>query len=495
MGRRASGLPWADIAVVAALVSLVCIPVWPGVFTVDSLAILRSARIGTISNWYAPLHAWGWGLVDRVASPSAVFLLGVTAFVTAVLYLTKQFLSGRAARVVTAFTVLFPPVYGMLGWVGRDVWFATAAVAITGAAWASDRRGAAGSAWSLGALVVLAFAAADARQNGAPFALLAVGISVLSATRRLLPRAGVVMRGAMTAAGVGVFWLGLLFVQDAVISERTYPQQGLYIADLVAVSIALEQAQMSAQLFPSQDADMLRVKLAGRDPGNAIYFDPPVLRFGHTDAGTSHLWAEQWRRMIRNHPGRYLQWRTKLYLRQVGLTGQVLTPQFPGSDVLEGFSRREILSAFPELLKTRNRILRATEGKPGWGSPLHTPAIYIAGSVVAIGVLSRRAGRQPLGAALIVVLVAMQGLLFFTSPGSEYRLEYYQVVLGTALGSVMLTLYAPRLWCRRRTSRNRRVPVGQAGDVEREEIVVERAVDLTERHAGHPEDALHPSDD
>jgi hypothetical protein len=486
--------PWSDVVVVASLVAVVCIPVWPGIFTVDSLAILRSARIGTISNWYAPLHAWVWGVVDRLGNPGTVFLLGVSAFVSAVLFMTRQFLSAPAARVVTAVTVLSPPVYGMLGWVGRDIWFATAAVAITGAVWRLQRRSVTPSGRAVLGLVVLAVAAADSRQNGAPFAVLAVGMAALAVARRALPEARKIVRTAVVLFSIAAFWAGLFVMQRAVISERTYPQQGLYIADVVAVSLIEHRPQMDEDVFPSQDIESLRDRLGDRDPGNAIYLEPPMVRFGHTSR-INELWMGQWRRMILENPGAYLAWRTKLYLRQIGLTRNVLTPHFQASDQLEGFASDEVTASFGDLLVARNRILGKTEGKPGWGSPLHAPAVYIVGSILAITVLARRSGYRHRGVALVAVLIVMQAVLFFTTPGSEYRLQYYQVVLGIALGSAAVALRGRSFRHSRTDRRDCTLPARKSFDVEGEKIVVERPVYVPKRRSDDPEDSLYPGDD
>src|ERR1051325_8567865 len=106
----------SDALVVAALVAVVCVPVWPGVFNSDSQFMLLAARNNTVSNYYAPLHGWVWGILDRAGLPAGiVFLLSILAFVIALLVLVRQFLPAALARLATALVVLFPPVYGLLG--------------------------------------------------------------------------------------------------------------------------------------------------------------------------------------------------------------------------------------------------------------------------------------------------------------------------------------------------------------------------------------------
>ena len=489
--HRRSHTPAADLVVVASLVAVVCVPVWPGILTVDSLEIFASVREGRISNWYGPLHTWAWGLVDRVGPLSLVFLLGVTGFVAALLFLTRQFLTPPAARLVTAITVLFPPVYGLLGWVGRDVWFASAALAITGAVWRA-RDGATAKLWTPVALVILGAAAADARQNGAPFAFLAVSAAALLLLRRVRPEAATATRGAVVVLSLLLFWVGLLSAQRAVVRQRMYPEQILFAGDLMAVSLARDEPVIDAGLFPTQDLEKVRVALAGREPPYVIYAVPALVRYERTSAEVNKAWARQWRAMLREHPWRYLEWRTTLYLSQIGITGEAQTPYFEESDSHGTFAKHEVTSAFPRLLAARNRLLAWAVDVLDWGPPLRAPLLYIAASLVAIGMIGRHSGKRRLAALLVAVLVAMQALIFFGALSTEFRLEYYQLIFGVALGSVALTLHLPAL---RRARRNHRVGFGQGMDLQRQKVVVERAMDGSERDADHAQNALHPGDD
>jgi hypothetical protein len=219
-----------DFVVITGLTVLVCVPVWPGNFTIDSQAMLSSARESKISNWYAPLHQWMWSVLDGLGfGPAAVFALGVLAFIASVFLLARQFLPPRAARLVTIVTVLFPPVYGLLGWVGRDVWFATAVVGITALAWHIRRASIAASPWALVALIVLGISAADARQNGLPFYVLAVavGVAALALVDRLSFRVTNWTRIAAVVLGAVICWSGLRIAQDAVVTVHHHPEQFL----------------------------------------------------------------------------------------------------------------------------------------------------------------------------------------------------------------------------------------------------------------------------
>lgn len=400
--------------------------------------MLLAARNGTVSNYYAPLHGWAWSLLDRVGVPPAiVFLLSVAAFVTAVLLVTRLFLPGPAARLTTSVIVLFPPVYGMLGLVGRDVWFATAALVITAGAWHVFRQPEAPTGGTAVMLVVFAGIAADSRQNGAPFAALAVGLVAHRLIRRILPTASAVTRVGAVTATLAVFFGGVLFAQRLVVTTRLYPEQNLYLGDLVGVSLTRNEPVLDDFLFPAQDVAVLRARIGALDLGAIVYADPPVVNYRNENPRINAEWARQWRTMVLDHPVDYLVWRGRLYLAQLGITHGVRYPYFEGSAELHNGLGSSVDNVFPGALDARNRLLATFDGPSATGSFLVVPAWYLILAVGSIALLGRNGERRP-ALALVLVVLAMQGLLFLTAPGSEYRLEYFQVVLGTAFGSVLI---------------------------------------------------------
>lgn len=430
----------ADSVTVAVVVATVCVPVWPGIFTVDSQAILRHARQGTISGWWAPLLGWLWGRLDRIGvGPGEVFLVGVVVFVVTVLVLAKQFLSDGAARVVTFGTVLFPPVYGLLGWVGRDVWFATAALGITAAAWHVQKHGRAASSLALIALALFGVVAADSRQNGAPFAVLAVSLAAEALSRRLWPHAGRALRAAVTVAALGIFWGVLLSAQRAVISSERHSEQYLYSRDLIAVSLELGEPMLDSFLFPSQDVEALRARLTNYGPEDAVNLVPPLVRFEPGNRKVTKAWFEQWLHLVRKQPYYYLKSRTELYGDLLGVSGTVRSPYFGASDRFRDEWRfGEFSNKFPRALEIRNRLLSWVDFTFANGFPLHTPLLYVVTSIVAVKVLGRRASAMGLARLLVLVLAAMQAILFFTAGTPEFRFQYFQVVLCVCLCSIIL---------------------------------------------------------
>ena len=420
--------------------------------------MLLGARNDTVSNLYAPLHGWAWGLLDRAGlPPSIVFLLSVAAFVIAVLALARQFLPGTPARVATAVVVLFPPVYGLLGLVGRDVWFATAALAISAGAWHVLRRPGDLRPGTAVVLVVFATIAADARQNGAPFAALAVGLVAHRLFLRLRPRASIPARVAAVTVSTGLFFGGVLVAQQLAVTHQLYPEQNLYLGDLVGVSLERNESVLDRSLFPSQDLELLRTRLGPLDLAAVVYADPPIVNYRNHDAEINRVWASQWRSMLGSHPVDYLIWRTKLFFAQLGITHGVRYPYFEGSAELYNGLGPTVANVFPGALDARNEVLETFDGPPATGSFLVVPAWYFLVTAASIAFLGRAGERRP-ALALLLVVLAMQGLLFFTAPGTEYRLEYFQVVLGATFGTIVVTGRLQAVTVRSRWRQARTIP-------------------------------------
>jgi hypothetical protein len=83
------------------------------------------------------------------------------------------------------------------------------------------------------------------------------------------------------------------------------------------------------------------------------------------------------------------------------------------------------------------------EGTPASGSPLQVPLLYVVGSIAAINVLGRRASAMGPARVLVLVLAAMQTILFFAAATPEFRFQYFQVVLCVCLCSMVLALHVP----------------------------------------------------
>ena len=199
---------------------------------------------------------------------------------------------------------------------------------------------------------------------------------------------------------------------------------------------------MDEFLFPSQDVGGLNDRLSGLDPDAVIALEPPTVRYSPWSDGVgagviNDEYRRQWYDMIKREPVSYLQARLDLFLAQTGISRDVRSPYFGQSDDLPG-GPTDVTNSFPGLLNIRNQVLSWTDGSTGSGSILHIPVLYLVAAVCSIWVVGRRLGERRAAAILITVLAAMQTLLFFTAPTSEYRFQFFQVVIGATSLAVLI---------------------------------------------------------
>jgi hypothetical protein len=421
-----------DCAVILLLVALVCVPVWPGVFTIDSQAIYEQAVADDINNWYAPVLGWVWGVAHHAGlPPSAMLVAGVAGVAVALLATYRVWLGVAASRFATICTVLWPPVYGILSWVGRDVWFLAlllGVIALLG--WAAklpDHR------WSLVAIAAVpAWLAFDARQNGFPVLALWGGIAAWWAMAQPRWRWAVVPIAVLLVLGASA---GIRLAAHAAIDvRRMYPEQYTYYRDLLAVSVALDQSQLPRSLFPSQDLDAVR-RLPQIDSAFAGT-DPPLVAYNPYEEGerlTARI-ADAWLNMVRKHPLSYLEVRVRLHAEQLTIGTPARSTYFATSDELNTPLSHRFRQSFPGLNERRLGYLDVYEDQPGVGGPLHTVWVYLLIGLVSASVIASVPGpTRVLGAGVLLLQVTLQGVLAFLAPVVQYRFELYQVVLGIVL--------------------------------------------------------------
>lgn len=432
------------VLVVAALVLIVAIvaaPVWPGVFTPDSVVMWQSGPRHEISDQYAPVLQWLWGGVsDMGVGPWAGLVFGLVVVVAGLYGVYTLWMRPWPAVAATLFTVLFPSVYGFLGWVGRDVWFA--GLLLCTLAFAGRVRTGRPRPVVLAGMVVCAWLAADARQNGFPVLSVAAAVAayVLLARRRRRRQAWF---GAAIAALV-VAPASLLLVQRAVIDVDRHPEQPLLYQDLLSVSLRLGRSQLSPQVFPSQDLARVRQTWSFGSVGQTIFPPDAPVRFDMSEHGgaVSRVLAADWSRMVRRHPVTYLGQRARLALRQLGVGAPSVYPYFAGSAEL-GIVDARLRQRWPAGNRARLDYLRRLGVRvPESGFPYTVWPYLLLGCGAAVAIAWRSARLRLFAASALVLQLALQVVLFFTAVKLEFRYEAFQVMLGVVLvimlGSVLV---------------------------------------------------------
>ncbi len=436
VGRQSDQHRWApEWATVVVLVAIVSLPVWPGVHTVDSQALLRSALEGQISNWYSPLHGWGWGLTDRVGMPpGTVLVLSTTVFVAATLATFRLWFGRGAALVATGAIVMFPPVYGMLGWAGRDNWYmAETMVVIAAVGWSRrrpDRR-----TILLGTAVASSLVAFDARQNGVVLIVVVAGFAAWSirhlGSRRKWPAmaVGVVLASMMGLIGV----VAVQAAQSVVMSVQQYPEQPLYYYDVIGTSVQTGAVLVPATLYPSQNlaglTDRFLIDYAVLDT-NDSHPDALVYRPYADGAAVTAEIRTAWRRVVRTETGSYLAVRARLYGRQIGLTAPTSSVFYSWTDDVGWSGAERLEQSFPTLNRARVDLLHRVGDDRGNGSGLHDPWIYLVAGLIAVAVIwAKDAAQRPLAAVIGAILLLSQFIIVFASPATNFRYQLPSIVL------------------------------------------------------------------
>lgn len=445
---------------IAGCVGLIVIPVWPGVYTIDSQAILRAAQNGNISNWYCPLHGFFWGLLDRLGIPVwLTFLAGTVCFVTAISSLLRALVSHRFADVVTPLIIIFPPVYGFAGWHGRDIWFVTEACAVLALSIRLLESREFPRRREVIALVVLAACAFDARQNGLPVPVVAA-CTLTWIYRSRIVALGVLPRfpttkliGATSAISFAI--LGSVMVgQKLVITKHHFPEQSLYIVDLTSASLITEHSMVPAVAYPDQDVDKIRRLLNGRDPTWVTSFDPPLFvicpwqvdectQGEQLAAEVDDAYFDAWKSLVTRHPVTYLRSRSEVFGYLVGITQTDQTLYFSQTDEInpdatEWATRNGLFQTFPTLNRWRVAYLAAASSQE-W---LNMPILYISAGIISCFILAERHRAQRVTFyGLAAFQVAIQVPLFFMTSVHEARYEYLAVLLGSIC---LLADLAPR---------------------------------------------------
>jgi hypothetical protein len=450
-------MPLRALVPVVGLLALPVAVVWvgfaPGLMNADTLSQIGEMDFGDFTNRHAPLLMALWKpLYELGVGPSAVLAAQVTAFVVAAFILLRTVFRPLPAAAIVAAISFWPPVFGMLGTLGRDTWFAVLLllsfafiVRATQSGWPARGR------WLAAALVVL-WPTLAARQNAATAVVLACALIAALALPHLANRGGpwralvrtprrsilaaIVAGAALTAALLGTQWAAARAIGVRDVS----PEQYLFIYDIAALSDREGENLFPPDVLPDQSmtvidehwsVDNMLPFVLGPPPGPPLITpllpeDVDSLRDGWLDA-------------VRDDPGGYLLARGALLGRQVSVTGPSRNVYYPGIDrgVL---NPREYSISFPDTYVVAADYLNLFSDQEQDGGALYTVWAYLLLAGAAALVLMRRG--RPLALVAIGVLaltaITLQAGLFFGATGAGYRLEFPAVIAAMLAGAVAL---------------------------------------------------------
>jgi hypothetical protein len=488
---------WAPIAFLVAVAVLLSLVVWPGHMDADALQQMSQAKTGHFNDWYAPILDWLWGQLFRLGgSPGIVLLCSVVIILLSIHQLLRVCLSRWVAAIVACAIAIFPPVFGFLGSLQRDVWFA----AFTLAAYASLLRGWSKPArarygWMAVSLAAVWLSMAS-RQNG--FA--AVIPAVILVWYRLLdlrrtgssgvpeeprpvaslpsPDSPPLASGAnghdtvrpgarpalrhRVARSLAVVLLSLvtflsfyetqhLLTYDAIGAVHSSPQQEIYEEDLAGMSLRLHTMLLPRSVFAAQQSLAVLRRFYSPYTVIPLLSGPNHPLVTYADSAMEHQLQTAWVHNVLNHPGTYFRVRWQLWTMEIGWSGPSFEPYHPGIDANPWGYR----PTFPTLERFDLAYLR-TFSLPGLlGGPLFRPWAYLVVSLVLGLSLARRKRAAPVR---IIGWMALGTVLYtltysLLADANAFRWNWLLVIVTMIAIVVWLTEWLNRLVDKRVASR------------------------------------------
>jgi hypothetical protein len=428
--------PWV-LLVVPFL--LVLASFWPGHMSNDSLDSFRQARDGGLTNQHSPLLNTIWGVAWDVfnAGPGWVLAAQVATFLLGTYLLLRSIVRPLPATLLTCALVAWPAVFGMLGYVSRDVWFTSGVLLTFGLVSLAGRREGRARWIVLAVALFVAFLTNATRQNAAPAiwpACILMAALVLPAWRSRRGRTAPGPRRRLVAAVIAgtvvtlALMGGLMLVTAPMDVYDNAPQEQLFAYDLAGLS-----EQDRENLFPRSlfsDQSMAPIDARWNVDTVAPFVFPPTATFQvPLPPEQSDDLSQAWRDALLDDPLGYLEMRGALWLRQVALTRRATFIYHPAIDPNPyGFKVR-----FRGLNSAAKDYVEAFAVKPSLdGGVVHAVWIYLLICLVATLVLLRRSRSWALlvlGAAAFAS-IAYQSGLFFGAMGTQYRWQLLVVVTG-----------------------------------------------------------------
>ena len=443
------------LLIMAVPLVLICLPFWPGHMSADTLAQIGQVRdLDNLNNHHAPLLMVVWKpFYELGAGPGWVLTLQVAAFLAGS-YLVLRTVFGRVAAAILASVIaLWPSVYGMLGYLSRDTWFAALLVLTFGLVGrATQREGRERTVWIVLA-VVAAWLTLAARQNAATGVVLALAVLVVLLPFAWLRKGGALRRTVVALAVGAALTVGLMATQVAASAalsvDDVAPEQIVYIYDLGALSVRDQANRFPPEVVKDRSADAVTTRW---NPDSVVGL---VWAPGAPIAGTPlppeqvDALGDAWRQEVEGEPLEYLDVRWELLERNLGLTAPTQWVYHPGIDANSwGYA-----PTFPGLNQDAKKYVEAfaINGARLDGGILHRTWIYLLVALVgAAFLLRRRPGLALLTvAALGLTALLHQAGLFFGTPQNGYRLEFNVtvtalLVLAVAVGTVLQRRRAAR---------------------------------------------------
>lgn len=402
---------------------------YPGFLSVESALELYEVRSGIYSDTHSGLMTLCWRALELVnAGPFPMLVLQSTLFLFGLAAVLRAVLSPRAAAVLAAAVLLFPPVFVVMATIWPDSLMAGALVAGAAALLEPRRR------WKIFGIALLVLACS------CRFAAIAAIVPILF----LVPTSFEGWRRTLAALGVALAIEGAAIASDrALVEVDTFePQQALMLPDTVAIlrrNHVTSAKALGTALEGTPLIDVAKLKditSRGRDPlgwwplahGDKRPFSPIIT--------PDEVWSlfRAWHHAVVRHPVAWFKYRKALASQQLAFVGN--PPIF------------EDLGDFDLLAPVHHRALPST-WELGWREVVDTahamqlfrPWLYFLLAIVVL-VIGRR---DRLIRVFAVSGLAYEVALSFFGYTPEYRYSHWLV---SASCIALVVLLAKRRYAR-----------------------------------------------
>ena len=405
------------VATLATL--LICVPVWPGLMSYDSLLAYRQSIDGVeIADW-PPMHDYLFYLSRRLtggpggllAAQNFVLLFSASSIISMFARSRWQHLLGFALFVASCF--YFPTLLGTLIVNWKDVPLASFGL-LAIAFWLLAVRHS--SRLMLTLVAVALTIALSVRLNSLPLLLPFLMLALLRPTgeRRRDDRtiAAIVVVASIAIAYMSTMWR-LPDLKRLPPLGHTF--KGVQLWDLIGTS-ACAGTSLLPPAYSGQGAlsvDELRAIYDPRHVDLTMLHRDGIKPLPTPADDSSAELAQAWRAAIRDHPICYLHHRQRVFEYQMGLADHVFLPTHAGIDAnAYGISFRH-----PEAAAAR--INSVASGAEAW---LRRPFwLYILAAIVTLLTVNGRKRSAPVAIALGLGAVLYAATFFFLAPAADAR--------------------------------------------------------------------------
>ena len=423
----------------------------PGYMSHDSLTQLRQARSGVFSDAHPPILAFIWSLVDKaVRGPFGMLVLQNLMFWSGAALFAASLQTKRAVQVaVVGLIGFFPPVFGQLGTVWKDVWFLGAMMMAIGLV--ANAHRVRSRHLMLGGSVLFFLLATGMRHN-AVAAVFGIAMWVVHqfgvrASDRRWKETLQVVGGA--AAITVLVYIASATISGVLTDHRSHFWQALAIYDVAGVSVNTNQ-----NMFPP-DSGVLRdtTRLEDIDTVYTSRSLLPLYReicdgdnvcrasvFIRTeDDRELDALGDLWLTTVTSQPGAYLEHRWDVFRHVLGLTPDPVWVPIYSLKIRENDLGLQFQESPLNDLVT-DVVLKLSE------TPLYRIWVYgiALTAALGLGLWNWQRSRD-----IAVVAIASSGWLylvgyFFVAPSPDFRYNVWGIEALLLVGTLALVTFINR---------------------------------------------------